>query len=138
MLSILLLGALSRRACKLLLALIDSVVLLRVLFEEQIVCGREVVMLVVLNCLCNRLNTEPERSLEFEYKLIVHGPSHVVVVVGLTFRLMELVPWVVLQPLYVDALLWIGLENLRQDVLRFWRQELRKIIVCIQNLLVEI
>ena len=34
LLSILLLSALSRRACKLLLALIDSVVLLRVLFEE--------------------------------------------------------------------------------------------------------
>ena len=95
-------------------------------------------MLVVLNCLCNRLNTEPKRSFEFEYKLIVDGPSHAVVVVGLTLRLMELVPWVVLQPLYVDALLWIGLENFREDVLRFWRQELRKIIVCIQNLLVEI
>ena len=95
-------------------------------------------MLVVLNCLCNRLNTEPKGSFEFEYKLIVDGPSHAVVVVGLTFRLMELVPWVVLQPLYVDALLWIGLENFREDVLRFWRQELRKIIVCIQNLLVEI
>ena len=95
-------------------------------------------MLVVLNCLCNRLNTEPERSLEFEDQLIVDCPSHVVVVVRLTLRLMELVPWVVLQPLYVDALLWIGLENFREDVLRFWRQELRKIIVCIQNLLVEI
>ena len=120
------------------LALVHSVVLLGVLLEEQVVGGGEVVVLIVLNCLCNRLNTEPERSFEFEHKLIVDGPSHVVVVVGLAFRLMELVPWVVLEPLYVDALLRVGLENLRQDVLRFWRQELRKIVVCIQNLLVEI
>ena len=113
MLSVLWLGALSRRACELLLALIYSVVLLRVLLEEQVVCGGEVVMLVVLNRLCNRLNTEPERSFEFEHKLIVDSPSRVVVVVGLTLRLMELVPWVVLQPLDVDAFLWIGLENFR-------------------------
>ena len=113
MLSVLLLCALSRRACKLLLALIYSVVLLRVLLEEQVVCGGEVVVLVVLNCLCNRLDTEPERSFEFEHKLIVDSPSHVVVVVGLTLRLVELVPWVVLQPLDVDAFLWIGLENFR-------------------------
>ena len=74
------------------------------------------IVLVVFNRLCNRLDAEAERSFKLEYELIIDSPPHVVIVVCLIFRLVQLVPWVVFEALDVYTLLRVCLENFRYYV----------------------
>ena len=69
------------------------------------------IMLVVFNCFCNRFDAETKRSFKLDHEFIINRSPHVVIVVCLIFRLVQLVPWMVFQALDVNTLLWICLEN---------------------------
>ena len=85
--------SLNRRASLGLLAFIAG---LRVLLQKQVVCCRQVVMLVIFNSSLHWFYAESQRCFQLHDELFIDCSGHCVKIVILSFWLEQAVPWVLL------------------------------------------
>ena len=69
-------------------------------------------MLVVFNCALNAVDAETQRGFHLHHEFVIHRPSHRMVPIVLVLGLVELIPGVLLEPVNVDAFVWIRHKNL--------------------------
>ena len=131
-----------------------------VLFKEQIVSGRQMVVLIVFNWLQKTFPIEFLLGFKVLNNLLVQQvwPLNKLILltillndVGafcldcrrayvetLSFRLVHLIPRMLSDLLDIDSVSWFSDENLAYHRPGFFREEIREIIVCIKNFLIKV
>jgi hypothetical protein len=109
-----------------------------VLFQKEVIGGRQMIVLVVLHSGFDCLRAEAHGVLHFLDQLRVDGQLAGVVGEVLVLGLVELVEGVSAQTFNVDSLVRVSYENLGQNVLCVRREKLGQGVVGGENLLVEV